>query len=245
MKNYLSKIEKYISKINFSKIQNYILRFRKKNPFSAIISSIILVFLLSLYFTIPTFYNYENFDEEIQKKVSKDFKLDLKNISSMTYLMIPTPHFLIEECDIHFLNDPKKILKAKNLKINIFLKNLHKKEKIELKNISLNKTDLDLQFIDIKNFYNHLKNSISKPIYIKNSNFFFRSDEKEIVSISKIKSFEYFFDYQNKEKKLNIFGNLFGSSFRFNWEKNFSNPYITQSNIKFKNPNLKISNKFY
>ena len=72
MKNYLSKIEKHIYKINFSKIQSYILRFRKKNPFSLIISSIILVFLLSLYFTIPTFYNYENFDEEIQKKVSKD-----------------------------------------------------------------------------------------------------------------------------------------------------------------------------
>ena len=104
MKNYLSKIEKYIFKINFSKIQNYILRFRKKNPFGAIISSIILVFLLSLYFTIPTFYNYENFDKEIQKKVSKDFKLDLKNISSVTYLMIPAPHFLIEECDIYFSN---------------------------------------------------------------------------------------------------------------------------------------------
>ena len=239
MKNYLRKFEKYILSI-----RDNISRYKNKKPFEIIVLSIALVFLLLLYFTIPTFYNYKNFDREIQKKISKDFKLDLKNISSMTYLMIPTPHFLIEECDIHFLNDPKKILKAKNLKINIFLKNLHKKQKIELKNISLNKTDLDLQFIDIKNFYNHLKNSISKPIYIKNSNFFFRSDEKEIVSISKIKSFEYFFDYQNKEKKLNILGNLFGSSFRFNWEKNFSNPYISQSNIKFKNPNLNITNKF-
>ena len=245
MKNYLSKIEKYISKINFSKIQNYILRFRKKNPFSAIISSIILVFLLSLYFTIPTFYNYENFDEEIQKKVSKDFKLNLKNISSITYLILPTPHFLIEECDIYFSNDPKeKVLKAKHLKINIFSKNLHKKEKLELKNIHLNKVDLDLQFIDIKNFYNHLKNNITKPIYLKNSNFFFRDHEKEIISISRIKSFEYFFDLQNKEKKLNIEGNLFGSNFNFKWKKNFSNPFITTSEIAFKNPNINISNKF-
>ena len=245
MKNYLSKIEKYISKINFSKIQNYILRFRKKNPFSAIISSIILVFLLSLYFTIPTFYNYENFDEEIQKKVSKDFKLNLKNISSITYLMLPTPHFLIEECDIYFSNNPKeKILKAKHLKINIFSKNLHKKEKLELKNIHLNKVDLDLQFIDIKNFYNHLKNNITKPIYLKNSNFFFRDHEKEIISISRIKSFEYFFDLKNKEKKLNILGNLFGSNFNFEWKKNFSNPFITTSEIEFQNPNINISNKF-
>ncbi len=39
-------------------------------------------------------------------------------------------------------------------------------------------------------------------------------------------------------------GNLFGSYFKFNWEKNFPNPYITLSNIKFKNPNINISNIF-
>ncbi len=238
MKNYLSKIKKF-------KIKNYISNFRKKSPFNPIISSIILVFLLSLYFTIPTFYNYENFDKEIQKKVSKDFKLNLKNISSVTYLILPTPHFLIEECDIYFLNDLKeKILKTKNLKINVFSKNLHKKENIELKNIHLKKADLDLQFIDIKNFYNHLKYNISKPIYINKSNLFFRDQNKEIILISKIKNFEYFFDFQSKSKKLNVLGNLFGSNFKFNWQKNFSNPYITTSDIKFYNPNLNISNKF-
>ncbi len=240
MKNYLLKFEKYILSL-----RKNISRYKKKNPFAIIISSISLVCLLLLYFTIPTFYNYKNFDKEIQKKVSKDFKLNLKNISGVTYLMLPAPHFLIEECDIHFSHDPiEKILKAKNLKINIFAKNLHKKEKIELKNIYLNKVDLDLQFTDIKNFYKHLKNNITKPIYIKNSNFFFRDNEKEIISISKIKNFEYFFNYQNKSKKLNILGNLFGSDFKFDWEKNFSNPYITLSNIKFKNPNINISNIF-
>ena len=177
MKNYLRKFENYILSI-----RNDISRYKNEKPFEIIILSIALVFLLSLYFTIPAFYNYKNFNSEIQKKVSKDFKLDLKNISSITYLMIPTPHFLIEECDIHFLNDSNKILKAKNLKINIFSKNLHKKEKIELKNIRLNKIDLDLQFNDIKNFYNHLKNNISKPININNSNIFFRDQNKEIIS---------------------------------------------------------------
>ena len=94
MKNYLSKLEN----IN---IKNYISKIRKKNPFGAVISLIILVFLLSLYFTIPTFYNYEKLEREIQRKVSKDFKLSLKNISKITYLMLPAPHLLIEECDIY------------------------------------------------------------------------------------------------------------------------------------------------
>ena len=250
MKNYLLKIQKfkilnYILKIQKLKIPDYILNFRKNNPFAAIILSITLIFLLLLYFSLPSFYNYKNFHKEIQKKVSNDFKIDLKNVSGVTYLILPSPHFLIEECDIYFANDKKeKILKAKYLKINVFLKNLHKKEKIELKDIHINNIDLDLKFLDIKNFYNHLKYNISKPIYLSNSNFFFKNDEKEIVSISKIKKFEYFFDLQNKIKKLNIFGNLFGSEFNFKWEKDFSNPFETNSYTKFKNPNLKISNKF-
>ena len=74
--------------------------------------------------------------------------------------------------------------------------------------------------------------------------FFFRDQNKEIISISKINNFKYFFDFQNKSKKLNILGNLFGSNFKFNWTKDFSNPYITSSNINFKNPNLNILNEF-
>ena len=238
MKNYLSKIE------NFS-IPDFISRFRKKNPFGAIISLIALIFLFSLYFTIPTFYNYENFEKEIQRKVSRDFKLNLKNISGVTYLMLPQPHFLIEESDIYFSNNPnEKILKAKYLKINIFSKNFQKKEKIEFKNIEINKVDLDLQYVDIKNFYNHLKNNITKPIYINNSNIFFKDQNKEIISISKIRKFEYFFDFQNKSKKLNILGNLFGSNFNFKWTKDFSNPYTTSSSINFKNPKLNFENEF-
>ena len=244
MKNYLSKIKNFLPKFEKFDIKQFISNL-SKNPFGVIISLIALVFLFSLYFTIPTFYNYEEFDKEIKKKVSADFKLNLKNISGITYLMIPSPHFLIEECDIYFLNNSKeKILNAKNLKINIFSKNLHKKEKIELKNIYLNKIDLDLQFINIKNFYEHLKSGITKPIYLKNSNLFFRDEDKEILLISKIKKFDYLFDNQNQEKKLNILGNLFGSDFTFNWNKNFSEPYISKGDIKFKNPNVSIQNTF-
>jgi len=79
---------------------------------------------------------------------------------------------------------------------------------------------------------------------LNNVNLFFRDQNNEIILISKVKKFEYFFNLKNKEKKLNILGNLFGSNFKFNWEKNFINPYITNSNIKFKNPNLNISNIF-
>ena len=149
MKNYIPKLQKFKIPNYILNFRNYIANFRKNNPFAAIILSIALIFLLLLYFSLPSFYNYENFDKEIQKKVSKDFKISLKNISGVTYLMLPSPHFLIEECDIYFDNDSKEtVLKAKYLKINIFLKNLHKKEKIKLKDISIKKADIDLKFLN-------------------------------------------------------------------------------------------------
>ena len=102
-------------------------------------------------------------------------------------MIVPAPHFLIEECDLYFANDSnEKITTVKNLKINIYSKNLHKKDEIELKNINLNKLDLDLRYIDIKNFYKHLNYSITKPIYFTNSNLFFRDYNNEIIPISKI-----------------------------------------------------------
>ena len=92
--------------MNKSQIRNKIIKIRKKK------------FDKSLQINLGKFVSFLKID-----------KLNLKNISSVTYLMLPTPHFLIEECDIHFSNDPKeKILKAKHLKINVFSKNLNQKK---------------------------------------------------------------------------------------------------------------------
>ena len=230
---------------DFFKIIDHIKKFSENNRFGSILLSIFLIFLFLLYFTIPAYYNYENFDKELKSKVSKDFKLNLKNIKNIRYLILPTPHFLIEECDLFFSSDSEeKIAKLKNLRINVYSKNLYKKEKIELKNIILKQIDFDLQFKDVKNFYNHLKKNITKPILIKNSNFFFRDQDEKIILISKINNINYFFDLKKKEKNLIILGTLFGSNYNFKWNKNFSAPYISVSNLKFKNPNLGILSEF-
>ena len=230
---------------DFFKIIDHIKNFSENNRFGSILLSIFLIFLFLLYFTIPAYYNYENFDKELQNKVSKDFKLNLKNIKNIRYLILPTPHFLIEECDLFFSSDSEeKLAKLKNLIINVYSKNLYKKEKIELKNIILKQIDFDLQLKDVKNFYNHLRKNITKPILIKNSNFFFRDQDEKIILISKINNINYFFNLKKKEKNLIILGKLFGSNYNFKWNKNFSDPYISTSNLKFKNPNLGISSEF-
>ena len=88
MNKHFFKFKDYIFKI-----KDYIKNFTKNNRFGSILLTIFLIFLFLLYFTIPAYYNYENFDKELNNKVSKDFKLNLKNIKKIKYLILPTPHF--------------------------------------------------------------------------------------------------------------------------------------------------------
>ena len=252
MKKYNNNIHNYSNNFVTSTLNKYLFNSKqnisklvKNYPFGSIMSAMIVVFIFLFYFTAPTYYNYDEYGKELNEKVSKDFKLNLKNIKGIKYLILPKPHFLIEECDIYFENNPEnKIINAKNLIIKIYSKNLFNKSKIELKSININKNDFNLNFDDIKNFYFHIKQNIHKPIYLKQSNLFFKNKNDEIMSISKIHKFKYNFNYQKKEKNLNILGNLFGSKITFNWNRNYNNPLQSNSEIKIKNPNIIIKNNF-
>ena len=217
----------------------------KKNTFNIIISLIIIFISSTIYLSLPSFYIYENFDKKIQKKIAKDFKLNIKNIKGIQYSFFPKPHFIIEQSELYFLNNDKNELASlKNLKVYIFLKNLQNIDKIELKKIQINKANFNLKLIDIKNFHKHLKEYITKKIQIKNSNFFYKNENNEIISISNSRKFDYFIDIKKKQKKLNILGNIFGTNYKFNWNKDYTNPKETKSNFSFQNPNINIINTF-
>ena len=217
----------------------------KKKPFIIIISFIIIFFSSIIYLSLPSFYNYENFDKEIQKKIIKDFKLNIKNIKSIRYSFFPKPHFIIEEGDLYFLNNDKnQIANLKKIKVYVFLGNLHDNQKIKLREIEINKANFNFNLIDIKNFYKHLKENITKKIIINNSNFFYKNEDDEIISISNSKKFHYFIDRKKKQKNLKVLGNIFGTNYKFNWSKDYLYPNITKSNFSFQNPNIEITNTF-
>tara|TARA_B100000029_G_scaffold66874_1_gene59709 strand:+ start:439 stop:1863 length:1425 start_codon:yes stop_codon:yes gene_type:complete len=217
----------------------------KKNKSEIIISCITVFFSCIIYLSLPFFYNYENFDKEIQKNIAKDFKLNIKNIKGIQYSFFPQPHFIIEQAGLYFLNNDKnELANIKNLKVYVFLKNLQDINKIEIKKIQINNSNFNFKFIDIKNFNKHLKKNITKKIEIKNSNFFYKNDNDEIISISNSKKFDYFIDVKKKQKKLNILGNIFGTDYKFHWLKDYDSPKITESNFSFRNPKINIINTF-
>ena len=92
----------------------------KKNTFNIIISLIIIFISSTIYLSLPSFYSYENFDKKIQKKIAKDFKLNIKNIKGIQYSFFPKPHFIIEQSELYFYTNPD-VIKRYGLELNSFV----------------------------------------------------------------------------------------------------------------------------
>ena len=221
----------YKSKKNKISYKKYI----KYYKFKIIILSSIILSLFLIYLSIPFFYNYDTHDQLLKNKISQDFKINVINIKKIEYKIFPLPHFLVHDSKIT-LKDSVNISKIDNFKVYLNLKNLHKKNKIQIKKIYISKANINFKYPDLISFHNHLQKKINKPIYIYNSNFFYYNKDKKNILISPIKKFKYYIDEKNRKKYLKISGVLFGT--------NYDQPKFSESNIKFTNLGLNINNLF-
>ena len=199
MKKILSKfniLKETLTKKEFLKLLNY-------HYFKLIVFAIITFFSFIIYLSLPSFFNYQNFNKNLQTKIYNDFKINIKDIKGINYSFIPSPHFTIKESNLYFFkeNNKKEFVKAKNLKIYINIFNLFKKEKVIINQISLRDNNFYLNHQDLKEFFQHLEYSNNKPIYIDSSNFFSIDDMDQVISISPIKKFSYLID----EKRIKSF----------------------------------------
>ena len=225
------------------KNKNNNLKYIKYYQFKIIILSIIILFSFLIYLSIPVFYNYDTYDQVLKNKINQDFKINVMNIKKIEYKFLPKPYFIIHDSVIK-LTDANDIIKLDQFKVFVNLKNLHKKDKIQLKKIVVNKANVKFNYLDLISFHEHLQKKITKPIYIYNSNFFYYNKNEKNILISPIKKFEYFIDKKNRKKYLKTSGILFGADYKFNWIKDYNEPNFSKSYIIFKNLNLHISNLF-
>ena len=240
-KKYYNKfIKKYYYKITSFNYAEYF----KYQHIKILVAVIIIFFSCILYLSLPAFYNYESFDKELQNKIHKDFKVNLRNIKGIKYSFIPKPHFIIETSNLFLaMKNEKEIAKINNLKVFLSLSNLHNKEQIKIKLIKIKEANFYINDINLKSFYKHLHTNITKPIYINNSNFFYSDRNDEVTTISPINKFKYFIDIKRKEKILKISGKLFDVNYKYKWKKDYLFPKISESNVNFKSPNIKIMNR--
>ena len=243
VKNFNNLVKKTIFKVENKTNNKFIIS--SFNKF--LITFISLLFLYLFYLSIPILYKKSWIQKNIEIQIRYEFKINLSTSSDISYRILPSPHFLIQNSKI-LLGDSKNlksIADVKTLRVFISQKNFFNKEKMSLKKLLIDKANFSLLRKEFKILNKHSKRQFSnKKIKINNSNIFLKDNLSEIIAIIKIDKAALFFD---NEKKLNLFklkGNTFGVPFVFDFEnKNYSIDN-TKINFEAKSLNLNIFNEF-
>ena len=221
---------------------------KRKNKISSkiILSSVVIFFSIILFLSLPVLFNYNSIQNEIEKKVSSEFKINLKIIGDISLKVFPRPHYLVEKAnlDLNIENENSSIIKTSDLKIFIPINKIYSKSNIEIYSIELEQVNIYFNMGDISDIRNHLYYKINKPIHIKKSKFFLLDENKQTILISSLKKIKYLINKKNNSKQLKIDGNIFDVEYFSFWKRNYDNPNETFNEIRLKNPNLNIKNMF-
>ena len=231
MKNIKLKITNFNEKIInfFNKISN-LNKFKSSKLIKISRFNKILIFLIALlfiylfYLSVPALYNKESLQKDLTEKLLNDFNVNISLSSDIKYLILPSPHILVQNVKIFDdnQNNPKELSQIKKLKVFISQKSL-----LNQKNLKITKFLIkDANFLIQKNDFKYLNNFINekfseKKINIKNGNIFFKDKENETISIFNISNLQLFYDKKKLENLIISNGKLFKIPFNFNWNKDF------------------------
>ena len=226
-------------KNNSSKISNF------NKSFILIFSSI---FLYLFYLLIPLLYDKNWVQATIEEKLRNEFKINLSSSADISYLILPSPHFLIKDSKI-LIEDAKKIksiAEIKNLKVFLNQKNFFDKEKIEFKKILINNANFSFLRSDLKKFNDlNIKKFSDKKIKINNSKIFFKDNQNQIITITTLDKAELFFDINRLSNIFSLKGEIFATPFIFDFKSYLDSDKNKEINFKAKNLKLNILNKSY
>ena len=218
VKNFNNLIKSTIFKVK-NKTNNKI----KVSSFNRyLITLISLLFISLFYLLIPTLYDKNWVQQNIEHNLLKEFKINFSLSSDISYNILPSPHFLIKDSKIFKQDGNKKIVLSdiKSLKVFISKKNFFDKEKMELNYVNIVNANFSLFRDDFKLLKNATKNKLSnKKIKINKSKIFFKDISGEVISIIKIIKASLFLDNDNL---FYLKGEVFNVPFIFNFEKKFN-----------------------
>ncbi len=223
------------------------MRKRKKIDSSTVfLSSIILVFTIIVFLSLPVLFNYKSIQSEIENKFFSDFKINLKILDDISFRVLPRPHLLIKKANLDFNLEDKNsaILEVKNLKLFIPSNKIYSKKDIVITDIMFQDLNLNLKLSDLKDLRNHLNYKINKPIVISNIKIFLEDGENNIILISPIKKVNYRINDNFTSKEFKLIGSIFDIEFKSNWKKNFDLPSTSVNEINLNNPDIYIKNVF-
>ena len=210
---------------------------------------IILLFSCLFYLSIPTLYNHGQLQKDLTKKLSEKFNLNTALSANIHYKILPSPNFeisnvLLNTNDNNKFNDYAQI---KTMKIYVSLKNLHNKNRLEIKNIVISKANFNINKNSYDYVNNYLKNKLSnKKIQIKKSKIFFKESNstKDVVVLSTISKSSLFYDKKDNVNKINIEGSIYNTKYSLSLLRNAYKKNTTNVLIRLKKLNAIIKNEF-
>ena len=223
------------------------MRKRKKIDSSTIVlSSIIVIFTIIVFLSLPVLFNYKSLQSEIETKFNKDFKINLKILDDIAFRVFPRPHLLIKKAnlDLNVEDEKSVVLETEDLRLYIPSNKIYSKKDIIITDLEFGDLNLNLKLNDIKDFRNHLYYKINKPININNLKLFLLDNKNDVILISPLKKLEYQINEKNKSKELKLKGSIFDIEFSSIWKRSYKKPKSTSNEITLTNPDIYIKNIF-
>tara|TARA_Y100000816_G_C26095982_1_gene580048 strand:- start:858 stop:2261 length:1404 start_codon:yes stop_codon:yes gene_type:complete len=170
------------------------------------------IFLVSvtLFFSIPKFFNYEKKEDIIKAQLDKYYNLELQDFKTIKYNIFPLPNLSINESNFK-VKDKPILLKTNDFRIYLNLNNIYKYENFKPKKIIFNKTKTALEISRIKEILKYFDN-LNQKIYIKSLNLDVEKNNKILLGLKNINFSNY--GYQKYQIKGKIFDKRFNISFK-------------------------------
>ena len=201
---------------NFNKLKYFKSNYKKilLNEENRVFLALGTVVILTLsYFLIPTFYNKDIIQAQIKNQILKNYDIDILFNEKINYGLLPKPHFSAKNASI--IRKKKEIATVKNLKIFVGINQFFSKKDTQIKDLVFKKTDFNISLNDFLFFKELLKTEPNEnKIFIKNSNIFFNNNEGEVLFINKIKNSKFYYDSNNLQNVLHSKNELFNVPFK-------------------------------
>ena len=219
---------------------------KKHNFFPIIIALIILFFSTIIFLSIPVLYNYKSIEREIEKKFYSKFDINLKILDEINYHFIPRPHLLVKKANLNLNVESKNSsnIETENLKIFLSTKNLYSKSNFEFEKVEIADTNFKFKLQDIKNFRNYLYDKKNNSILVKKSKLFYLDKNNNTILICPISKLIYSINKNENYKKLKIDGSIFDINYISVWKSYDETPQNSNTEVKFRNPNIFLKNLF-
>ena len=177
----------------------------------------------------------------LQSKLINKFNLQLNFETDLKYNFFPSPHFTSTQSIIEYKNE--KISKVKNLKIYLSLENLFSVNNLKINKIVIKDANFQLKKDNYYFFLNLLNNNYKDTsLKIKDSNIFFRNNEKEVLFINKILDMKYFFDAKEIKNKIFSKNEIFNLPYEVEiFKEDDKKKFLTNLNLNFLK--IKIENE--